>query len=143
MYIKPPENPGPPSWLPYVHVPNADRAFEIAVGTGAQGTVPPMEVPGGSRIANLIDPAGASFAVHSMPATGPMALKPAKAKAPAKSKAKSKPKAKAKPKAKKAVPARKKVAVKKKAPARKKVARKTAKKKSAPRKKSKTVRRKK
>ena len=25
MYIKPPENPGPPNWLPYVHVPNADE----------------------------------------------------------------------------------------------------------------------
>jgi uncharacterized protein len=149
MYIKPPENPGPPSWLPYVHVPNADQAFQIAVATGANGAVPPMEVPGGSRIAILIDPAGAFFAVHSMPATGPMALKPAKAKAPAKSKAKSKSKSKAKPKAKpkakakKAVPARKKVPVRKRAPARKKVASKTAKKKSAPRKKSKTVRRKK
>ena len=126
MYIKLPENPGPPNWLPYAHVPNADAGFALALSTGAKGTVPPMDVPGGGRIAMLLDPAGAAFAVHSI-------VKP-------KSAAKVKTKAKPKAKAKKAIPA------KKKAPSRKKGAKKVvkkAKKKSAPRKKSRTVRRKK
>jgi predicted enzyme related to lactoylglutathione lyase len=152
MYIKPPENPGPPSWLPYAHVPNADQSFQVALASGARGTVPPMEVPGGSRIANLVDPAGADFAVHSMPKSGPMAVPTAKPKAAAKVKAKAKVKKKAAP-AKKKAPARKKAAKKVARKAKpspkvakrvaKKVMKKAAKKKSAPRKKSKTVRRKK
>ena len=156
IYIKPAENPGPPSWLPYVHVPNADEGYAVALSKGAKGTVPPMDVPGGGRIANVIDPAGASFAVHSTLAV-PKATPAAKPKAAAKAKAKPKAKAKAKAKPKKAAPARK------KAPAKKKVAKQVAKakkglkkfvkaalkkyqaakKKSAPRKKSKAVRRKK
>jgi predicted enzyme related to lactoylglutathione lyase len=146
MYLKPPENPGPPSWLPYAHVPNADESFQTALASGAKGTVPPMEVPGGSRVANLVDPAGADFAVHSMPKVGPMAVPPAKPKAVARVKAKATPKPKPKPR-KKAAPA------KKKSPARKKAAKKVARKsvgkvvrkvaKKAARKKSKTVRRKK
>ena len=153
IYIKPAENPGPPSWLPYVHVPNADEGYAVALSKGAKGTVPPMDVPNGGRIANVIDPAGASFAVHSMGAV-PKA-KPA-AKAKAEPKAKAKPKAKARPK--KAAPARKKATAKKKvakqvAKAKKglkklvkaavKKYRAAKKKKSAPRKKSKAVRRKK
>ena len=153
IYIKPAENPGPPSWLPYVHVPNADEGYAVALSKGAKGTVPPMDVPNGGRIANVIDPAGASFAVHSMGAV-PKA-KPA-AKAKAEPKAKAKPKAKATPK--KAAPARKKATAKKKvakqvAKAKKglkklvkaavKKYRAAKKKKSAPRKKSKAVRRKK
>ena len=150
IFIKPAENPGPPSWLPYVHVPNADEGYAVALSKGAKGTVPPMDVPKGGRIANVIDPAGASFAVHSMGAVP-------KAAPAAKQKAKPKPKPKAKAKPKKAVPA------KKNSPVRKKVARRVAKakrglkkivksamkkyraakKKSAPRKKSKSVRRKK
>jgi predicted enzyme related to lactoylglutathione lyase len=152
MFIKPPENPGPPSWLPYAHVPNADESFQAALASGARGTVPPMEVPGGSRIANLVDPAGADFAVHSMPKTGPMAVPPAKPKAATKVKAGAKVKKKAAP-AKKKAPARKKAAKKVARKAKsspkvakrvaKRVVKKAAKKKSAPRKKSKTVRRKK
>ena len=153
IYIKPAENPGPPSWLPYVHVPNADEGYAVALSKGAKGTVPPMDVPNGGRIANVIDPAGASFAVHSMGAV-PKA-KPA-AKAKAEPKAKAKPKAKARPK--KAAPARKNATAKKKvakqvAKAKKglkklvkaavKKYRAAKKKKSAPRKKSKAVRRKK
>jgi len=159
IYIKPAENPGPPSWLPYVHVPNADEGYAVALSKGAKGTVPPMDVPNGGRIANVIDPAGASFAVHSMgavPKAAPAAKPKAAAKAKAKPKSKPKPKAKAKPK--NAAPARK------KAPAKKRVAKQVAKakkrlkkfvkaavkkyraakqKKSTPRKKSKAVRRKK
>jgi predicted enzyme related to lactoylglutathione lyase len=148
MYIKPPENPGPPSWLPYAHVPNADESFQVALSGGAKGAVPPMEVPGGSRIAILVDPAGAAFAINSMPKSGPMAVPPEKPKTVRKAKANSTRK-KAAP-AKKKSPVRKKAAKKaaSKAKASRKVAKKTvkkaAKKKSLPRKKkSKTVRRKK
>jgi predicted enzyme related to lactoylglutathione lyase len=148
MYIKPPENPGPPNWLPYATIPNCDEGFKIALATGACGTVPPMDVPGGSRIACVIDPAGAAFAVLALPASGPMAATAGKPKSAAKVKAKAKAKARSKTKAKakaKVVPKRK------RAPARPKVAKKVvkkavkkaAKKKSAPRKKPKTVRRKK
>ncbi len=145
MYIKPPDNPGPPSWLPYATVSSADEGYKLALATGAKGTVPPMEVPGGSRIANVLDPSGAAFAVLSLPASGPMAASAGKPKAAAKVKAKTK--AKVRPKAKaKAAPARRRSATKPKAA--KKVVRKAAKRKSAPRKKSKarklkTVRKKK
>jgi predicted enzyme related to lactoylglutathione lyase len=143
MYIKPQENPGPPNWLPYAHVPNADEAFALAQSIGAKGMVPPMEVPGGGRIAIVSDPAGAGFAVHSMPAATMTAAKPKAASKP-KAKAKAKPKTKAKAKAK-AKPAKKKAPVRKAAARRviKKVVRKAAKKKSAPKKKSKASRRKK
>jgi predicted enzyme related to lactoylglutathione lyase len=121
MYIKPPENPGPPSWLPYAHVPDADLSYQAALASGARGTVPPMEVPGGSRIANLVDTAGADFAVHSMPKSGPVAVPTEKPKAASKVKAKAKPRKKVQ---KKAAPA------KKKSPARKKPAKKGAKRRS-------------
>lgn len=157
MYIKPAENPGPPSWLPYAHIPNADEGYALALSSGAKGTVPPMDVPGGSRIANVTDPSGAAFAVHSLGAAVPKAAPAAKPKAAVKVKAK----AKAKPK--KSAPAKKKAPARKKGAARKKVAKQVAKakkglkkfvkaalkkyravkKKSAPRKKSKAVRRKK
>jgi predicted enzyme related to lactoylglutathione lyase len=139
MYIKPPENPGPPSWLPYVHVSNADDRYQVALSSGAKGTVPPMDVPDGGRIANVIDMGGAAFAVHSMqaiPATVPPAGKPKAAAA-------VKPKAKKSAPARKKSPAKKKVAKKAAKKSVKKVMKKAAKKKSAPRKKSKAVRRKK
>jgi uncharacterized protein len=142
IYIKPAENPGPPSWLPYVHVPNADEGYAVALSKGAKGTVPPMDVPGGGRIANVIDPAGASFAVHSMGVV-PKATPATKPNAAAKAKAKTKSKATVKAKPKKAAPAKKKTPAKKKVAKAKKVLKKAAKKKSAPRKKSKAVRRKK
>jgi uncharacterized protein len=157
MYIKPAENPGPPSWLPYAHVPNADQGYALAVSKGAKGTVPPMDVPGGGRIANMIDPSGASFAVHSMGASVPKEAPAAKAKPKSAAKVKVRAKAKAKAKPKKAASVRKKSSARKKVA--KNVARSTkglkkfvktalkkyraAKKKPAPRKKSKSVRRKK
>jgi predicted enzyme related to lactoylglutathione lyase len=145
MYIKPAEWPAPPNWLPYAHVPNADKGFSLAKSTGAKEMVAPMDVPGGSRIATLMDPAGAPFAIHSMPAvpkaaaasaTATTAAKPkakAKAKVKAKAKAKAKTKAAKKPAAAKKVvrKAAKKVAKKAARKAPKKMARKPAKKKSS------------
>jgi predicted enzyme related to lactoylglutathione lyase len=145
MYIKPNEMPAPPHWMPYAHVPNADKGFGIAKSSGAQQLVAPMDVPGGSRIASVIDPAGAMFAIHSMPAAPKadaaapaekLKAKPvAPAKAPTKPKAKAKAKAKAKVKAKTSPKPKMKSAVKRKPAAKnkvvKKAASKTPKKKSA------------
>jgi len=127
MYIKPSDMPAPPNWMPYAHVPNADKGFALAKSSGAREMMAPMDVPGGSRIAAVLDPAGAMFAVHSMPAT------PATAQAAPKPKAK----AKAKPKAKMKAKAKAKVVAKKKPAPKKKVVRKAAKKAT----RKKTVRR--
>ena len=134
MYIKPPDWPAPPNWMPYAHVPNVDDSAKGLEGVGAKILTPPMEVPGGSRIASLVDPSGAPFAIHSFPAMAATAPKP-KAKAKAKAKPKPKAKVKAKPKAKVAVRAK---AAKKKAVAIRKTVKKVVKK--ATRKVAKVVR---
>ena len=46
-------------------VDSADSATERAKSRGATVIIPPMEVPGGDRVAVMIDPQGAAFAVHS------------------------------------------------------------------------------
>jgi predicted enzyme related to lactoylglutathione lyase len=131
MYIPSSNTQMPPSWMPYVQVPNADKGHSLATSTGAQSLVAPMDVPGGSRIACFFDPAGAAFSIVSTPATAAGAEQP-KAATESRPKSKSKPKAKAKA-AKK--PAAKKKVVKKAAKkAAKKVARKSR--KSAPKKKA-------
>jgi len=146
MYIKPVENPGPPAWVQYAHVANADEAYARALSGGAKGIMPPMDVPGEGRVANVIDPSGAFFAVHS--------VKAAKANAAATVKATAKVvKTKAKVLLKKTAPARKKAVAKAKQVATKAAKQakkgvkklvksalarlKAAKKKSAPRKKAK------
>lgn len=127
MYLKPPDMPGPPNWLPYVCHSSADKALETAVATGGQKMLGPMDVPGG-RISIFMDPTGACVAVFSASAAAP---KPAaKAKPAGKPKAKLKTKAKAKAKAaprKKKAPAKKKSAARKKPVARKKVSKKKSK----------------
>ena|SRR5688572_25694656 len=143
MYIKPADMPAPPNWVPYACVPNADQGFALARSTGARELLPPMDVPGGSRVAMIIDPTGATFAIHSESAAltpaavstpQPKAASKPKPKAKVKTKAKTKTKAKAKAKgksrtAKKPV-ARKKVVRKKAKPAARKTVRKPARKKS-------------
>jgi predicted enzyme related to lactoylglutathione lyase len=125
MYIPSPDKQMPPSWTPYAFVADADKAQALAGSLGSTSLFGPMDVPGGSRVAGLLDPAGAVFAIHSMPAAA--AAPAAEPKPKAKAKAKPKAKAAAKPAAskkvvKKAAPkkkAAKKAAPKKKAPARK------------------------
>ncbi len=73
MYDKTPEMPAPPHWLCYVMVQSADRAAEAVTRSGGRIVNGPMEVPGGDRIAQCLDPQGAAFAVHAL------AAKPAKA----------------------------------------------------------------
>ena len=65
MMNKPAFVPAPPHWLHYVQVDSADEAAERATKAGGKVVNGPMEVPGGDRIAQIIDPQGAAFAVHS------------------------------------------------------------------------------
>jgi predicted enzyme related to lactoylglutathione lyase len=124
MYVSPANTPMPASWLPYVSVPDADAGYAQATSNGAHELMSPMDVPGGSRIAGIVDPTGAAFALHSMPASGAKTAATAASEPAAKAvkaqsgaKPKSKPKARAKPVPKKK--AVRKVAAKKKQPAKK------------------------
>lgn len=53
-----------PFWLVYIHVPDAQKAFDKAVKAGAMVQRPPMPIPGGT-VAILGDPQGAAFALYS------------------------------------------------------------------------------
>jgi uncharacterized protein len=110
-----------PSWLSYVHVADSTRAVAAAKGAGGRLLHGPMEVPGGTWIALMMDPQGGAFAVQEAPRTTTQA-KPAAAPAAA-------PKA-AKPAPAAAAPAAKAAAAKPAAakPARKKAAKKAVKK---------------
>ena len=57
----------PPSWLSYVKVADSNRAVASAKGAGGRLLHGPMEVPGGSWIALLMDPQGGAFAVQEAP----------------------------------------------------------------------------
>jgi hypothetical protein len=71
MMNKPADMPAPPHWLHYVQVPDsADAGAERATKNGGTVVNGPMEVPGGDRIAAIIDPQGAAFAVHSKAPVG-------------------------------------------------------------------------
>ena len=54
----------PPHWLTYIQVASVDRAAEAAKAAGGRVLQGPMEVPGGSRVAQILDPQGGAFAVH-------------------------------------------------------------------------------
>ena len=56
-----------PHWLGYALVPDVERAAAAVLARGGQVVRGPMEVPGGDRIAQCIDPQGAAFAVHTAP----------------------------------------------------------------------------
>jgi predicted enzyme related to lactoylglutathione lyase len=114
IFTVPKSNPAKPAWLSYAQVASADKATDLAKSAGATVLMGPMDVPGGSRITMMVDPQGAAFAVHSLPAKQ------------AKPKAKAKAKATVKAKAKRAAP---------KKAARKKAARPKTKKRPARRKK--------
>jgi predicted enzyme related to lactoylglutathione lyase len=101
IYIKPPDSPGPPSWLSYARVPNVDASAKVATTEGATIVQGPMDVPGGGRVAILMDPAGAAFAIHSSSAEEVAgSLAPSKPRTRRKSTPKPKPKMRKKAKAK-------------------------------------------
>ena len=102
-------------WLPYVRVKNVDAATASATARGATLISGPMDVPGGDRVSQLRDPAGAYVALH-MTAAAAAPARPA-AKAPAKKAAKKVvKKAAAKKVAKKAAKKTAKKAAKRSAP---------------------------
>jgi predicted enzyme related to lactoylglutathione lyase len=57
----------PPSWLYYITVEDFDAAHARATAKGARVLVGPMEVPGGQRIVQMMDPTGAAFALVTPP----------------------------------------------------------------------------
>jgi uncharacterized protein len=55
----------PPHWLYYVNVDDADDAVRRIEAGGGRVLNGPMEVPGGGRIAQCMDPLGAAFAIYA------------------------------------------------------------------------------
>ena len=53
------------AWIYYVTVSDLEGAIAKATARGAQVLFGPMDVPGGDRIAQLLDPQGVLFALHS------------------------------------------------------------------------------
>lgn len=68
IFARPKELPGPPRWLYYFNVRDLDEALALAKAKGATVLDGPRDIPGGARVAQLQDPQGAAFALHSMPA---------------------------------------------------------------------------
>jgi hypothetical protein len=102
IFNKPLEVPMP-NWLPYILVKNADDTGKAATRAGGRVLNGPMDVPGGDRIVNFLDPQGAVIAAHSRAAKPAVktAGKKKAAKKPAKKKAAKKKPAKKKPAKKK------------------------------------------
>jgi predicted enzyme related to lactoylglutathione lyase len=66
MMNKPPELAQvPPNWQIYFRVPDIDAAVERIKANGGQILNGPMEVPGGDRVVNAMDPQGAAFSLHA------------------------------------------------------------------------------
>jgi predicted enzyme related to lactoylglutathione lyase len=64
MATKPKDYPRPPHWLYYVKVNDLDGALARVKKDGGTVMHGPMEVPGGDRVAQCLDPQGAAFALH-------------------------------------------------------------------------------
>ena len=64
MGKRPRDYPAPPHWLYYVKVDDLDAALERVKKNGGQVMHGPMEVPGGDRVAQCMDPQRAAFALH-------------------------------------------------------------------------------
>lgn len=65
MFNKPEEVEGPPEWLYYIRVEDANRAALTLQMLGGQVMNGPIEVPGGDLVAHCLDPQGGRFAIHS------------------------------------------------------------------------------
>ena len=55
----------PPNWQIYFRVPDIDAAVKRITENGGQILNGPMDVPGGDRILNALDPQGAAFSLHA------------------------------------------------------------------------------
>jgi predicted enzyme related to lactoylglutathione lyase len=70
MMLKPPGMETPAAWLYYLTVTDLDATIEKIKSGGGQLLNGPMEVPGGGRVAQVLDPQGAAVAFFSGPARG-------------------------------------------------------------------------
>jgi hypothetical protein len=79
MFKAMPEHPTPTRWMSYAHVADIDKAANAVKAAGGKVAVGPMEVPGGTWIAQCVDPQGAVFALHAdrKVAAAPAPAKPA------------------------------------------------------------------
>jgi len=66
MYTMPAEAHGLPAWVLYAVVPDADKGAAKAAQLGGKVIAGPMEVPGGDRVVQCLDPQGAMFAMHAL-----------------------------------------------------------------------------
>jgi uncharacterized protein len=64
IYLKPKEVPGPARFLFYARVADLDAAIKKVNEHRGNVVMGPHEVPTGDRIAIIVDPQGASFALH-------------------------------------------------------------------------------
>ena len=67
MMTTPKGAPMPPMWNYYVDTANLDGPLARATKMGAKVLNGPMDIPGGARIVQLMDPQGAAFALHELP----------------------------------------------------------------------------
>lgn len=65
MYHLHAEVPASPNWLFYIKVADLDASIETLESLGGKVVNGPMDVPDGDRVAQCLDPQGASFALHS------------------------------------------------------------------------------
>lgn len=91
MYNKPREMMGSPNWLNYALVPDVDSAVKVVQRLGGKVLNGPMDIPGGGRIAQCLDPQGVAFALHSVAASAKAAAKPKRSAKKAVKKAARKP----------------------------------------------------
>ncbi len=66
MYKVFPDRPQPPNWLSYAQIPDVDKSANAGKAAGGRILNGPMEVPGGTWIAQMTDPQGAPFALHAL-----------------------------------------------------------------------------
>ncbi len=66
IFTKPPQMPAPPHWMLYVRVADVDKAAAYVNAHGGKILNGPMDVPGGDRIVQCMDPQGAAFALHQV-----------------------------------------------------------------------------
>ena len=60
-----PADAGPSAWLIYLRVDSVDGQVDLVKNLGGQVVNGAMEVPGGDRVLQCVDPQGAAFALHS------------------------------------------------------------------------------
>ena len=65
IFRKPDNMPAPPHWLHYTRVDSADAGAARVTDAGGRILNGPMDVPGGDRIVQCMDPQGAAFALQS------------------------------------------------------------------------------